>query len=101
MADVAHMQDYVSGEHLLQRGAERSNQCGGKFGDKTDGVRKNNGAPAWQRYIAHGGIKGCKEQILGENIRRRQLVEEGGFAGVGVADEGNDGKGHALPALAV
>ena len=101
MADVAHVKDDIGGEHLLQRGAERGDQRGGKFRDESDGVGQDNRAAARQDEIAHGRIKGCEEQILGEHIRRCQLVEECGFSGVGVTHKGDYGKGHALPALAV
>ena len=46
MADIAHMQDDIGGEHLLERGAEGCDQRGGKFGDEADRVGQNDVAAA-------------------------------------------------------
>ena len=45
---------------------------------------------------AHGGVEGGEQQILGHHLGTSEAVEERRFAGIGVADQGDDGIGHTL-----
>src|SRR5439155_5901751 len=45
--------------------------------------------------------EGGKQDVLGHHLRASQRVEQGGFAGVGVADQRHDRQRHALARLAM
>ena len=57
--------------------------------------------PDGQRHLAHGGVEGGEELVAGGDGGPGEAVEEGGLAGVGVADQGHDRVGHAAAGLAV
>ncbi len=58
-----------------------------QIADKADGVREHGGAAATEFDLAGAGDEGGKEAIIGVGTAGGEGVEEGGFAGVGVADE--------------
>ena len=49
MRDVAHVQDEVGLDHLLQRGAEGGDQRRRQIGDEADRVGQDDAPPARQR----------------------------------------------------
>jgi hypothetical protein len=73
----------------------------GQLLDKADGVGEQRFLAAGEGYSAGGGVEGGEQLVLGEDVGGGEGVEEGGFAGVGVADEGDGGDTGRLAALAV
>jgi len=49
----------------------------------------------------HGGVEGGEELVFRMDVGLRQAVEEGGFAGVGISGQGDDGVGDLAARLAV
>ena len=64
MRDVAHMQDHVGLNHLLQRGAEGRDQHGRQVGDEAHGVGQDDLEAARQLHGAQGRIE-RREQHVG------------------------------------
>jgi hypothetical protein len=54
-----------------------------------------------QLDAARERVEGGKELIFGEDVGAGEGAHEGALAGVGVADEGDDGHSGALPAASV
>ena len=88
--DVAHVQDEVGLDHLLERGAEGGDQHGRQIGDEADRVGQDDAPAALQAHLAHGRIERGEHLLLGEDVRAGDAVEQRRLAGVGVADDGDD-----------
>ena len=73
----------------------------GKASDKTDGVGDEEFLVTTEMQLAGRGVESREEFVLGEDRGSSEGVEEGGFAGVGVADDGGGRNGDALAALAL
>ena len=56
--------------------------------------------PPRQLQPAHGGIQGGEQQVLGQHLGFGQPVEQGGLAGIGVADQRDHRERHLLARLA-
>ena len=101
MGDVAHVQDQVGADHLLQRGTEGGDQHGRQIGDEADGVGQDDAAAARQADLAHRRVERREHLVLGQHAGAGDPVEQRRLAGVGVADDRDDRIGHAGAALAV
>ena len=95
------MDDQIGFHHLFQRGAEGSNKLGRQIGDKTDRVRQDHLVMPRQLDGAHGGIERGEQQILGAHLGTGEPVEQGGFAGVGIANQCHHRPRRLLALLAV
>ena len=97
------MEHHVCRHDLLQRGAERLDQLGRKEADETDGVGEDDSAPVGEFRPTRRRIQGREQGVLHEDAGPGQGVEQRGFAGVGVAGDGDlgDGRGITLAALDV
>ena len=97
--DVAHVQDHVGLDHLLERGAERRHQHGRQVGDEADRVgqdrcaRRAAGRP--RAASDRASRTACRRD---STLRLRHAVEQRRLAGVGVADQRHDRVRHALAA---
>ena len=98
---IADMDDDVGLGDLFERRAEGGDEMGRKVRNKADRVRQDRLAARWQVEPAHRRVEGRKQQILGADRRMGQVVEEGRFAGIRVADEGDDRVRHPPACLAV
>ncbi len=94
VADVADVQDQVGGQHLFQRGAEGGDQLRRQVRDETHGVRQDDLLARRQRDAAHRRVQRGEEHVLGQHLGPGQAVEQGGFPGVGIADQRDDGERH-------
>ena len=101
VGDVADVEDDVGFGDFLEGGAEGGDEFGGKVADEADGVGEDDAAAGGEVEPAHGGVERGEELVLGVDLGTGEGVEEGGFAGVGVADEGDDGIRHAAAGAAV
>ncbi len=97
MRDVAHVQDHVGLDHLLERRAEGRDQHGRQVGDEADRVGQDRAccrAAASPR--ASVGSSVANSMSSAATSARGQAVEQRRLAGVGVADQRHDRIGHAL-----
>ena len=99
--DVADVQHDVSFLDLLQRGAERLDQFVRQVGDEAHGVGKDRRATVRQLQHPQRRVQGGEQHVLGDHLGLGQPVEQGRFAGVGVAHQSNGRvrmplAGHAL-----
>ena len=101
MRDVAHVQDKIGLDHLFERRAEGGDQHGRQVGDEADRVGEDDAPAALQAHLAHGRIERREQLMLGEDFGAGDAVEQRRFAGVGVADDGDDRIRHAAAPLAV
>jgi len=58
--------------------------------DEADRVGEQDGVAARQADAAGGGVERGEELVLGQHVGLGDRIEQGGFAGVGVADDGDD-----------
>ena len=99
--NVAHVQDDVGLDHLLERGAERRDQHGRQIGNKADRVGENDARAVRQIDRAQGRIERREQHVGGQHARLRHAVEQRRFAGIGVADQRDDRIRHAAAAFAM
>ena len=64
--------------------------------DEANGIGDEELLVAAQHELARRGIERREKLVGGEHLGAGEGVEEGGFAGVGVANDGGGGDGHAL-----
>ena len=101
MRDVAHVQDEIGLDHLLERGAEGGDEERRQIGDEAHRVGEDDAPAAREAHLAHGRIERGEHLIDGEHLGARDAIEERRLAGVGVADDGDDRIRHLAAALAV
>ena len=95
------MQDQVGFQHLFQRGAEGRDEGGGQIGNEAHRIGQDNALAAGHVERPHGGVESGEQHVLRHHLRCRHAVEQGGLAGIGVADQRDDGIRHATALLAV
>ena len=93
------MEQHIGIFQLLQRCPEGVHQMMGQLTDKTHGIGKNHIQIVRNLQLTGRGIQGIKEPVVGGNARAGQLIEQGGFARVGVAHNGHHRHGILHPAL--
>jgi len=76
---------------FFECGLEGSDQIFGEIANEADGIREDDFLQSWEPELSARGVEGGKEQVLGIDVCFGQGVEQGGLAGVGVADEAEDG----------
>ena len=59
--------------------------------DEADGVGEDDFFEAWEAQAAARRVESGEEFVFGVDVGVCECVEEGGFAGVCVADEAEDG----------
>ncbi len=96
MRDVAHMQDHVGLDHLLQRRAEGRDQHGRQVGDEADGIGQDDLGAVRQLDRAQRRIERREQHVGFEHPRPRHAVEQRRLAGIGVADQRHDRIRHPL-----
>lgn len=94
--------DEKIGQHgLLQRGLEGVHKIVGQIAHETHRVGEQERLAGGQENLARGGVERGEEFVLDEHIGAGEPLEQRGFAGVGVADNGGVGQRQALTALAL
>ena len=93
MADVHHMQQQVGLDHFLQRRLEGLHQAVRQFADETHRVGQEYILVGRQPQPPRGRVQRGEQFVLRQRVRAGQGVEQGGFAGVGVADDRGQGPG--------
>ncbi len=99
--DVDDMNQKIGQNDLFKRGFECLDETVRQAADEADGVRDQQLLVAAQLKLARGGIERGEQLVFGENGGAGERVEQGRFAGVGVADDRRGGDGHALTTLAL
>ena len=87
MADIHHVQEQFGLHHLLQRRLEGLHQAVGQLADETDRVRQEYVLVGRQPQPPRGRVQRGEKLVLRQRGGAGQGVEQGGFAGVGVADD--------------
>ena len=101
IGDVDDVYQEVGDNGFLECGLERFDEPVGEAADEADGVGDEELVIAGEVKLAGGGIEGGEEFVFGEHAGAGEGIEEGGFAGVGVADDGGGGNGDAKAAAAL
>jgi len=101
MGDVDEVQEQVCFGDLLQRGTECSHQQGRKLLDESYGISEQGDIAAAQFDAARGRIEGSEELVSDVDVGIAQLVQQGGFPGVGISNQGNDRDFRALTSGAI
>jgi len=101
MAGVDDVEEEVGLDDFFEGGFEGFDQAVGELADEADGVGEEDVLVGGEAEAARGGIEGGEEFVFGEDGRAGEGVEESGFAGVGVADDGGEGPLLAETALAL
>jgi hypothetical protein len=85
---VEHVDQEIREHRLLERGLEGFDQAVGQISDEADGVGDQQRLAVGQVDAAGGGVERGEQHVLGHDIGPAQGIEQRGFAGVGVADDG-------------
>ena len=95
------MQDQRGFRHFLKRSPERLDQRGRELAEESDGIGQERQSLGRQPEFAQRWIERSEHLGVREDVRARQPVEQGGFAGVGVAakSDGRKRYGSALGPL--
>ena len=101
IGDVDHVDQEIGEDDFFEGGLERLDEAVRQTADEADGVGDKELLVAAEMELTGGGIECGEEFVLGENGGPGERVEEGGLAGVGVADDGGGGHGDPLAALAL
>ena len=98
---VDHVDEQVRlGDHLQGR-AKRLHQLVGQLAHEPDRVRQQHRLPAGQRQAPGPRVEGGEQPVLDQHAGVGQPVEQGGLAGVGVADQRHGGQAAAPAGLAL
>ena len=73
------------------RGMEGIDQLVGNMTNKTDGIAQDNLHAGIQLHPPQGRIQRGKQFVRRVHRLTGQVIEQGGFAGIGIADQGDDG----------
>src|SRR4029078_5614281 len=98
---VAHVQDEVGLDDLFKCRAKRGNQHGRQIGNEADGVGQDDPQALRQLDCTQSRIEGCEQHVGGEHARLAHAIEQGRFAGIGVAHERYDRIRNPLATVAV
>ncbi len=98
MRDIHHMQQQVGLPHFVEGRFKGFYQPVREFADKADGIGKQE-RQVVDYHFAHRGVEGGEKLVFGKHVRFAQQVHQGGFAHVGIADQGNPYQPFATGAL--
>ena len=97
MRDIAHMQNQIGVQHLLQRRAERRDQFGRQIADEPHRVRQDHFRPVRQLYRAHRRIQRGEQHVLRHHLCPCEPVENRRLARVRIAHQGHHRIRHFRP----
>ena len=98
MGDVDDMDEEVGLDDLVEGRLERLDEAVGQLADETHGVGEKE-REVVDDHLADGGVEGCEEFVLGEDVALGQEVHEGALPHVGIAHEGDAHEALAVLAL--
>jgi hypothetical protein len=90
---VEDVDEEVGEDGFFEGGFEGLDEAVGEVANEADGVGEEEGLAVGQFDFARGGVQGGEDLVFDVDLGAGQLVEEGGFAGVGVSDDGSGGDG--------
>ncbi len=91
LGGVNHMQQQVGFVHLFERGLEGFDEVVGQLADEPDGIGQQAGLVVGQPELAGGRVERGEQLVVGMDAGLGEGVEQGGLAGIGVADQGQQG----------
>jgi len=89
VADIDNVQEQIRLDDLFERGFERFHQAVGQFFDEAHRIGQQNVLVGGQFQAAGGRIQRGEQFVLGQNGGAGELIQERGFAGIGIADDGS------------
>ena len=91
------MKQQVGVLQLLQSGVEGVHQMVGQLGDEAYGIRQDYIQIVGNRQLPGGGVQGVEKPVVGRNACPGELIQQGGFSGIGIAHNGHhrDGVFHS------
>jgi len=89
-AGVDDMDQQVRLPQFLQRCSKRSDQFLGQIANEANRVRHDDLTVPWESKSAARRIERLKQPVFRGNMTLRQDIQEGGFSGVGIADQGKN-----------
>ena len=101
VGDVDDVQQEVGACGFFQRRGKSGDKFVRQVADKADGIGHEDGLRPAVLQFAPGRVEGGKELVLCVHVRFGQGVEQGGFAGVGVAGQSHGRDVTPQPRLAV
>ena len=84
--NVHDVEQQVGLAHLVESRLERVDQVGGQFTDEPYGIGEEEGQVV-DNHLAHRGVEGGKELVLGKDLALGQQVHQGRLAHVGIAHQ--------------
>lgn len=84
---IEDVDEEIREDGFFECGFEGLDEAVGEVADESDGIGDEEGLAVGELDAAGGGIECGEEHVLGEDVGSREAVEEGGFTGVGVADD--------------
>ena len=96
IGDVEYVNQKIGDDHFFERGLEGLDEAVGEATDEADGVGDEELLIAAEDQLARGRVERGKEFVGREDVRAGEGVEQRGFTGVGVADDGASRDGDAL-----
>ena len=95
------MEQQVRVLQLLQGGLERLHQLVGELADKAHRIGYHHVQRVADAEQAAGGVQGIKETVVGRDARSGEVVEQGGLARIGIANDSHHGDLVFPPLLAL
>src|SRR5258706_12757101 len=85
---IDHLEEEISVGGFLERAPERGDEVVRQLADEPDGVDQQERPPPPARTAAHQRIERGEQAVLDEGPGAGEQVENGGFSGVRVANQG-------------
>mgnify|MGYP003693800959 CR=1 FL=1 len=91
MTRVDHVEEHVGLFELLEGRLEGRHELMGELADEAHGIGEDEGSVGRARDEPGRRIESDEEPVGSGVLRSRQVIEQGGLAGIGIADEGDHG----------
>ncbi len=98
---VDDVEEEVGVGEFFQGGSEGGDEDGGEFLDEADGVSQEDLAEGVDVPASGDGVEGGEQLVGGEDSGAGQGVKQRTLAGVGVANEGDDGQASSAPVFPI
>ena len=95
------MHQQVGGDHDVEGRLEGLHELVGQLGDEADGVGQQHGLATGQLQTTRRGVERGEQAVLDQHPGVGDPVEQGGLAGVGVADDRDGVETRTLARLAL
>ena len=101
MAQVDDVNEKIGLDHFLERSLERLDQSVRQFSQKPDRIGQEHALFVRQKQTARRRIERREKFVLGQHAGAGEQIEQGRFAGVGIANDRGDRPLMTLPPLAL